>query len=235
MADSVHARFLTQQKQDATGQVVNLSGWDNLEEGAPSVLWGTGTPDGDLSPFNLVNKGTLYFEVNGTDDQAQVWQKVDEAHLTGSADWARFLVENHALIDTNDFAAAAGVKVEQIEVNARSRIEVTELIDISASDFEFIAFHAVAALTITEIGIVYQDASAASGLEGGDITVGISTGNGDIVAATAYSSSQAAGAYQALTVADGAMVAGESMFVSHDIASGAAGTCRLVFKWDLDS
>ncbi len=243
MADSVHVRFLTPQKLDASGQFLNLPGDANLEEKAPSILWGTGTPNGDLSPFDLVNKGSLYMEVNNTDDQTALWIKVDEGG--DNADWVRIFAENHALIDTNDLAAAAAIvtgqivdaslTVEDFETNALSNIVVSELIDISATDFEFIAFHAVAALTITEIGIIYEEASAASGLEGGDITVGISTGNGDIVAATAYSSSQAVGAYQALTPADGAMVAGESMFVSHDIASGAAGTCRLIFKYDLDS
>ena len=235
MADSVHVRFLTPQKLDASGQIVDLSGWNSLEEKAPSILWGTGTPNGDLSPFDLVNKGSLYLEANGTDDQTQVWQKVDEGG--DNADWVRFLVENHALIDSSDVASGANFTVEAFETNALSVIVLLPTqVDISAADSEFMNFHAVAALTITEIGLIWDgEATAGSGAAEGDVTIGTTTGGAEIVAATSYAVSKAVGTYQALSLASGAMAAGTEMFVSHDVADSAAGQYRVQFKYDLDS
>ena len=236
MAESVLARFLDLENQrvGAAGLMVGSSAMD--PEGQPSILWGQGTPDGNLAPFNLVNKGSIYMSVDQADDVTSLYMKVDEGGESGGADWARIFAENQALIDTNDLAAAAGVTVEQLETNALSNIVVLpNTVDISAADSETVEFHAVAALTITEIGILWTEATGASGAAEGDITVGISTGNADVVAATSYIVSKAVGDYDALTISDGAMAAGESLFVSHDQASGAVGTYLVILKYDLDS
>ena len=127
------------------------------------------------------------------------------------------------------------VLVEDLETNAKSHIVVTDLVNISDADSEIQVLHAVAALTITEIGILWEEATGNTGAAEGDITVGVSTGNGDIVAADAYDASKAVGSYQALTPADGAVAAGETVFMSHDVADSAAGTYRVVIKYDLDS
>ena len=238
MADAANVHFLLPLGMRLGGAgLVPSPGAAMDEEGQPAILWGQGTPDGDLAPFNLVNKGTLYLEVNGTDDTAQVWQKVDEAHLTGSADWARFLVENHALIDTNDLAAAAGITVEQLETNALSNIFTTEQkINISDAAVEYVVFHAVAALTITEIGLLWTEATTASLPTTGKVAVGTTADGQQVVADTSYAQSQAVGDYQALTPASGAMAAGTSLFFQHAVqSSSAAGEARLVVKYDLDS
>ena len=271
MADSVLAHFLFPlgMKQGGAG-LVPAPGAAMDEEGQPAIMWGQGTPDGNLAPFNLVNKGSLYMEVNGTDDTAQLWQKVDEGGETGTADWVRCLVENHQIIDTNDISATAGITsaqiadgaivnvdvnasaaiaysklnltgavlVEDLETNALSTIVVLPTqVDISAADSEFVEFHAVAALVITEIGLLWQEATEGSGAAEGDVTIGISTGNGDVVSAAngAYAVSQAIGDYQALTITDGIMTAGESLFVSHDVAASATGLYQVLVKYDLDS
>ncbi len=106
--------------------------------------------------------------------------------------------------------------------------------NISDSDSEEIEFHAVAALTITEIGLVWHEATGNTGAAEGDITIGTASGGGQIVAATPYVVSKAAGSYQALTLASGAMAAGTTMFVSHDQAPSADGTYHVQFKYDLD-
>ena len=237
MADSVHAHFLIPSGSSVGGAgLVPAPGAAMDEEGQPAVLWGQGTPDGNLAPFNLVNKGTLYMEVNGTDDQTHIWLKVDEAHLTGSADWARILVENHALIDTSDMATAAGILIEQLEVNARVTTAMWgDLVDISAADSEQVVFHAVASVEITELGILWEEATGASGAAEGDITIGTATGGAEIVAATSYIVSKATGAYDALSAAEFTLAAGDSVFMSHDQAAGAAGTYRLVAKYYLVS
>ncbi len=107
-------------------------------------------------------------------------------------------------------------------------------VDISVSDSEVVEFHAVAALTITEIGLIWQEATPASGAAEGDITIGTASGGGQIVAAEAYAISQSVGDYQALTIASGAMAAGDSMFISHDQAASAAGLYQVLIKYDLD-
>jgi hypothetical protein len=58
-------------------------------ESAPGILWGQGTP-GAIAPFTTVNKGAIYMQVNGTDDQSHCWMKVDEGE--DAQDWALLLL-----------------------------------------------------------------------------------------------------------------------------------------------
>ena len=201
MVASTNAWYLLQQGLGGAGVVSGPSGATQPEE-MPAWLWGQGTPAA-IVPFTTVNKGSLYSEVNATDDDANLWVKRDEG--SDAADWVRM--------------GDSGVIVVK-----------TELFDISAVDFEKVVFHAVGASEILEAGLLWNQASAASGLEGGDITIGTASGGAQIVAALAYSASQASGAYTALTLVDGALAAGTSVFAHHDIASGAAGTFFLIMK-----
>ena len=234
MAESVRAFFLDLENQRVGGAGLMVGGSPMDPEGQPSVIWGQGTPDGNLAPFNLVNKGTIYMSVDQADDDTALYLKVDEAHLTGGADWVRIFVENQALIDTNDLAAAAAIVAGQIVGAARVTTAVWgDLIDISAADSEQVVFHAVASVEITELGILWEEATGASGAAEGDITIGTASAGAEIVAATSYSVSQATGAYQALSAAEFTLAAGDSVFVSHDVADSAAGTYRLVAKYYL--
>jgi len=104
MATNTRAYFLF---PPGTGEVgsagaVVQAGQALAPEGAPAVLWGQGTPDGDRSPFLNVNKGSLYAQVNATDDETSVWMKVDEGE--DDADWVRLLAEVMGL----DHGAASG-------------------------------------------------------------------------------------------------------------------------------
>lgn len=56
-----------------------------IPERAPTDLWGQGTPDGDREPFLSAQKGSIYREVNNTDDDPILWVKVDEGN--DDADW----------------------------------------------------------------------------------------------------------------------------------------------------
>ncbi len=232
MADNTNVRFLFPQQQRFGG--IGLlptypAGVD--EEGQPSVLWGQGTPDGDRAPFTLVNKGSLYLAVDQTDDTTAVWQKVDEGDA--NSDWVRVFIENQALIDTNDLAAAAGITPAQLATD-QDHIWMCDIaIDISATSAEHVVFHAVTALTITEIGVVYTEATDADP-GAGTVAVGVTTGGVEVVAAVQHDANQSVGDYQALTVADGAMAAGESLFLNHVQAASEAGIYRLMFKYDLD-
>jgi len=171
-------------------------------EGAPAWLWGQGTPAA-IAPFTLVNKGSLYSQVNATDDDPNIWVKVDEGGDT--ADWV--LQGNTGI-----------VYVQSV------------LIDISAADSEQVIFNAVTASEILEVGIVYEEATETSAAAEGDVTIGTTTGGAEIVAAYSYVAAQATGTYAALTLVDGALAAGDSIFISHDIAAAAVGTVRVLMK-----
>ena len=212
-------------------------------EGAPAIIWGQGTP-ADFAPFTLCNKGSLYMEVNNTDDTTALWMKVDEA--LGVDDWTRVFAEDHALIDTNDLAAAAAIvtgqiaaatlTVEDFETNALSNISTSILVDISAAASETIPLYAVAALTITSIELIAQEAFGAS-TGPGDITIGTASAGAEILAATGYTASLASGANQSLTsgIVSGAVGADGSVFQSHDTATSDAGTYFCQYLWDFNS
>jgi len=171
-------------------------------ESAPSWLWGQGTP-GAISPFTVVNKGSLYSEVNGTDDDPHLWMKVDEGAAT--TDWVS--VGNTGVI-----------------------IVTSDLFDADAADSEQVMFNAVKACEVIEAGLLWQEATDTAGVDTGDIKIGTASGGVQIVAETSFAVSQTTGSYQALTIASGALAAGSSVFASHDDAGSEAGTFRVQLK-----
>lgn len=184
-------------------------------EGIPTLLWGQGTPNGDLEPFQSTNKGSLYLQVDAADDAACAWIKVDEAN--DDNDWV-LLVQNAAV--------PTGVRLTR-----------SALYDISAADSEQTLLAAEAAggaLTILRAYLVWAEATGASGAAEGDITIGTSTGSNEIVAATAYTASKAIGTHSDLVIKNGAVAASGSVFASHDVASGALGTYYLFLEWAYD-
>jgi hypothetical protein len=197
MAASTKAFFLYPPSPGLGGAGhVEPPGGAMLPEGSPAWLWGQGTPAA-IAPFTTVNKGSIYSEVNATDDDPNLWMKVDEGG--DAADWVRM--------------GSTGVFVVR-----------GLLVDISAADSEQIPFHAVTACEILEAGLVWQEATGTTGAADGDVTVGSATGGAQFVVADAYDISKASGSYQALTLVTGAMAAGTSVFWSHDQAASAAGT-----------
>ena len=181
-------------------------------EQAPAILWGQGTPAA-IAPFTVVQKGSLYMEVNKTDDQPHIWQKVDEGGDT--ADWVEMLVDE----DEGGSVVFA---------------MTSEVFDTSEADAEQVVYHAVSASTVLEAGILYVEGTETSGAAKGDITIGIASGGGEIVAATAYQVAKASGYYQALSIVDGEVAAGESIFVSHD-DSDSVGTVHVQLKIRIDA
>lgn len=202
MASSTNAWYLLQQGLGGAGVVSGPHGAVQAEE-APAWLWGQGTPAA-IVPFTTVNKGSIYSEVNASDDDTALWTKVDEGGTAN--DWV--------------LMGSAGV------VEVRS-----DLITIDAADSESVPFHAVTASEVLEAGILYNEASETSGAATGDITIGTATGGGQIVAATSYTTATATGTYTALSIVSGALAAGTSVFVSHDDAGASVpGTVYLIMK-----
>ncbi|KKN37299.1 hypothetical protein LCGC14_0764980 [marine sediment metagenome] len=206
MATSTKAQFLFPPAYgEGAGNVLQAYGPAMAPEGMPAWLWGQGTP-GAIVPFTTVNKGSLYSEVNTTDDDPALWFKVDEGG--DAADWVS--------------VGKTGV------VHVRS-----SLFDIDAADSEQVMFHAVTASEILEVGILWEEATGTSGAVLGDITIGTATGGAEIVAATAYGLSQASGTYVTLTLkaAGASLAAGTSVFASHDDAGTSfSGTYRVLMK-----
>jgi hypothetical protein len=73
-------------------------------ERAPTFLWGQGTPDGDRDQFLAAQKGSLYFEVDATDDTTLVWVKVDEGG--DDADWVKMGSETNAPVNVTGSSVA---------------------------------------------------------------------------------------------------------------------------------
>ena len=209
MAVSTAAFFLNQPR-GLSGDGSYSGHWALGPEDQPAILWGQGTP-GAIQPFTLVNKGSLYLQVDATDDTTMVWQKVDEG--LDAADWVQLLT-----------ATTSGV----------NQVSRSALFDISAADSDQVVLHAKAALTITKAYLLWNEATAASGAAEGDITIGVTTGGNEVVAATAYTVSKATGSVSNLTIASGAVAINTSVFASHDQATGAAGTYFLFLEWDYD-
>ena len=202
MTASTKAYFLYPPAPGLGAGHVNPPGGGLHPENSPAWLWGQGTPAA-IAPFTTVNKGSLYSEVNATDDDPHLWFKVDEGGDT--ADW--------------------------VSVGKTGVVVVTsELYDIDQAASEQVVFNAVTACQILEAGLIWNEATGASGAAEGDITIGTATGGGELVTADGYDVSQSSGAYQALTLVTGVLTAGQSVFASHDQAAGADGTYFLQLK-----
>lgn len=216
MAVNTVAFFLQNPLHESGAGIASGSGPGGMyPEGIPAILWGIGTPDGDRSPFLEVNKGSLYIQVDATDDSSHNWVKVDEG--ADNDDWV-LLVQN------------AGVPTGV-------RLTRSALYDISVTDSEqelLTAEAALGALTILRAYLVLAEATGASGAAEGDITIGSATGGNEIVAATAYAANKAIGTHQDLTLKNGAVAAAGTVFASHDIAAGAVGTYKLFLEWAYD-
>lgn len=216
MADSNLAFFLHNPKGDAAAGAPDGGGPGGMyPETQPAIMWGQGTPNGDLAPFNLVNKGSLYLQVDATDDTACAWVKMDEGG--DNADW-RLIGESEG--------TSKGLRVTR-----------SALYDISAVDSEqtLMAAEAVSgALTIVRAYLVWAEATGASGAAEGDITIGTASAGSEIAAATAYTASKAIGTHSDLVIKNGAVAAAGSVFASHDVAAGADGTYYLFLEWAYD-
>ena len=91
MTDSTKAFYLFPPGGGYVGGagIVAPSGMAMAPEGAPGIIWGQGTPNGDLSPFNILNKGSIYMCLNNTDDDAHHYFKTDEGG--DNDDWVKAL------------------------------------------------------------------------------------------------------------------------------------------------
>lgn len=97
MATSAKAFFLYPPAPALGAGHINPPSGGLLPENSPAWLWGQGTP-GAIAPFTTVNKGSIYSEVNATDDYGPGWMKTDEGG--DAADWAKILVDQMTIAQT---------------------------------------------------------------------------------------------------------------------------------------
>lgn len=79
-------------------------------ETAPGIIWGQGTP-GAIAPFTSINKGGLYMQVNGTDDESHCWMKVDEGG--DAADFVLLVTTPYNVAQTYVDTELHGVEINQ--------------------------------------------------------------------------------------------------------------------------
>jgi hypothetical protein len=208
-----------------------------MPEAPPCLLMGQGTPDGDLSPFKEAQKGTLYFQTDATDDESHIWQKVDEGN--DDNDWVRLLVEGHALIDTSDIAANAGILGSQLADEARRLFATTrEVFNIdngSGSTEDQIILVPSVPITIVAARVVYIEATDTEGAADATVQIGTAIAGEQIVAAAALEVAKAIGDVTDLTIVDGAVAADELVAVRHTgIAATEAGQYVVQIEYTVD-
>jgi hypothetical protein len=203
-----------------------------IPESAPTFLWGQGTPDGDREPFLSAQKGSLYAEVDATDDTALLWVKVDEGN--DNDDWVRSFVENQLLIDNADIAAAAGIVGSKLATNARVQLVMSKEFNIdngSGTTDDDLILHTDRAITVISAQVVYTEATDTAGVASANIKLGTAAGGAQLVAATAYQVSKAVGDKTAMTLVTGAgaVAADGEIWARHTgIAATEAGKAKVL-------
>jgi hypothetical protein len=182
-----------------------------IPESAPTDLWGQGTPDGDREPFLSAQKGTLYRQVDATDDYPHVWIKVDEGNddadwvVMGTASSTSIFDLEHQLLGADGAALAAAetagdffrqVGTNQLYIQGEESISETEA---SVGWLEFtLPSNYVPAGTITLRAVVDVVGSGTLGTCTVDFEARLSDNNGavgsDLVTTAATAVSATAGA-----------------------------------------
>ena len=186
-----------------------------MPEKPPQILFGQGTPNGDLEPFKSAQKGSLYMQSNATDDDSHVFMKVDEGG--DDADWVALVVNN-----------------TDRRIIATTR-EVFNIDNGAGTDADQIILVPVVPITIVAARVVYTEATDSSGAASANVQIGTAIDGVDIVANVALQVSKAIGAVQNLTIADGAVAAGELVAVRHTgVATTEGGEYFVQIEYTVD-
>lgn len=194
MTDSVQAWDLLKPKQTSM-----------MPEPPATILFGQGTPNGDLEPFKSAQKGTLYMQANNTDDRPHVWMKVDEGN--DNDDWVSLSISQF-------------IKSEEINID-----------NGAGTELDLVVLRAPTALRVLAANVVYTEETDTGGAADATVQVGTTVGGVDIVAATDLEVSKAVGDVTELTIADGEVEAGELIAVRHTgIAATESGKYYVQFE-----
>jgi len=167
-------------------------------EQAPDIIWGQGTPDGDRAPFNALNKGSIYMEVNATDDDSHLWVKVDEAGA--DTDWIPFGAPSYAVSEEYNVDNGGGTTEDDI---------------ILVPD---------RAILIVQANLIFTEALGSGNAEGALFRMGTAVAGQEIVASVSLGNSQAVGSAKSLTIVSGVVAAGGMVAARHTgVATTVAG------------
>ena len=205
MAVNTRAFFLRHSAgEDGVGSNKRASGLH--PEQAPDIIWGQGTPDGDRAPFNALNKGSIYMEVNATDDDSHLWVKVDEAGA--DTDWVSF--------------GAPQIAVSE-EFNVDNGAATTE---------DDIVLVATRALTILSAKLIFTEALGSGDAEGALFRLGTTVAGQEIVASVSLGAVQAVGSTKALTLVSGSVAAATMIAARHTgVATTVTGKYKLQIEY----
>jgi len=170
-------------------------------EAQPHIIWGQGTPDGDRSPFTDVNKGSIYMQVNGTDDAPHLWVKNDEAGAND--DWVSFGAPSYAVSEEYNVDNGAGTTEDDV---------------ILVPD---------RAITILAARLIFTEALGSGDAEGALFRMGTAVAGQEIVASVSLGNSQAVGSKLDLTIVSGVVAADGMIAARH---TGVATTVTGKYK-----
>jgi hypothetical protein len=204
-----------------------------IPEAAPTLLWGQGTPDGDREPFLSAQKGTLYFQVDATDDAAHVFTKVDEGN--DDNDWVASAVG--ALIDNAAVATGAAIAGSKLATKAQKRFAKSIWFNLdngAGTTVDDVIIRPSVAITILAVRAVYVDATTGT-VAAGSFQVGTAVGGTQVVAATNYENTKAVGTSTAGSIVSGAIAANTPVCVRHTgVAATQAGQAYIEIEFTID-
>lgn len=171
MAVSTVAHHLIRPKQHMGSTGVSTNGAVMGSQPPPSILYGTGTPAGTLSPWKDGAKGSLYIQTDATADDMAVWVKM--ASNNAVADWRLMRGYNNPIVN----ATAATLTVTAlahagriVTLNRAAGIAVTLPAAIGSGDvYKFVVgttFTGAASIAVAS-GTDYFIGHALNGIDGG--------------------------------------------------------------------
>ncbi len=207
---------------------------DNYPGKPPVMLFGNGTPAGAIGRFLEAAEGSLYVQVDATDDTNHIWHKV--ASDGDDSDWLQGPATSG--IVNADIASGAAIVGSKLAANARRQSFRSKTFNIdngSGTTEDEPCFIAVDDIVITAVRRVYTEATDTAGASGALTRVGTAANGEQIVASVACGNSKAVGAADTLTVASGVVAAGSLVFVRHTgIAATEAGQYYIQFDYTVN-
>lgn len=202
------------------------------EESYPSFWWGQGTPAGTIEPWLSAQKGSIYIQVDATDDTGHWWQKVDEGN--DANDW--ILSYTTAIVNAN-IAAGALIAGSKLATKAQKRHIHSRPFNVDSGNNTVTTdcFMFLTAVTITLIKLIYTEATDTAGAASSHVLIGTTAGGAEIVTSTNLEVAKAIGTTTTLSLASAAVAANTMLCVTHHgVASTEAGEIVVMIEYTID-
>jgi len=211
-----------------------LRGQGNLDpEAHPNLWWGQGTPAGTIDPWLSAQKGSLYMQVDATDDTSHIWQKVDEGN--DADDWV--LCTSLGAIVNADVATGAAIVGSKLAAKAQKRHIHTRPFDVDSGNGTVTSdiFMFSSAITVTAAKIIYTVATDTTGAASGHVFIGTTAGGTEVASSTSLEVAKAIGTTTTITIGAGAVAANTMLCVTHHgVAATEAGEVVVMIEFTID-